>query len=256
MAKKTALIVGASGIVGRNLATHLATQVDCWSVYGLARKPAAIDGVQSISADLLRPELLRQSLATLEPTHIFLATWMRQPTEAENIRVNSAMVRNLHPFPAPRGKASVGKPPRGDGTANRPTAFRMCPASPPRSRRRCGTFAGGWRESRGNSGPAGLVLTATHNPGGRLFGERSGRCDAHAANFLERAASQEDRTTQKAGKKNPKFCLAISRFSRTHSMDSTLSSSRFERTKSGRLSARIVPTRVKPRAGRFLMFVR
>jgi nucleoside-diphosphate-sugar epimerase len=103
MAKKTALIVGASGIVGRNLATHLATQVNRWSVYGLARKPAAIDGVQSISADLLKPELLRQALATLEPTHIFLATWMRQPTEAENIRVNSAMVRNLLEALSPAG---------------------------------------------------------------------------------------------------------------------------------------------------------
>ena len=103
MAKNTALIVGASGIVGRNLAAHLASQADRWSIYGLARKPALIDGVQSISADLLQPASLRQILAPLKPTHVFLATWMRQPTEAENIRVNSAMVRNLLDAVSPAG---------------------------------------------------------------------------------------------------------------------------------------------------------
>ena len=95
MVKKTALIVGASGIVGRNLAAHLAPLADSWTVYGLARKPAAIDGVQLLSADLLNPASLKQALDTLKPTHIFLSTWMRQATEAENIRVNGTMVRSL-----------------------------------------------------------------------------------------------------------------------------------------------------------------
>jgi nucleoside-diphosphate-sugar epimerase len=31
----------------------------------------------------------------VKPTHIFFSTWLRQPSEAENIRVNSTMVRNL-----------------------------------------------------------------------------------------------------------------------------------------------------------------
>ncbi len=95
MAKKTALIVGASGIVGRSLAAHLAGQADAWEVFGLARRPAAIYGVQPLSADLLDPPSLKQALEAVMPSHIFLCTWMRQPTEAENIRVNSAMVRNL-----------------------------------------------------------------------------------------------------------------------------------------------------------------
>jgi nucleoside-diphosphate-sugar epimerase len=71
LAKKTALIVGASGIVGGNLAGHLVSQADRWSVYGLARKPAVIEGVQSISTDLLKPEMLKQALAAVKPTHIF-----------------------------------------------------------------------------------------------------------------------------------------------------------------------------------------
>jgi nucleoside-diphosphate-sugar epimerase len=94
MTQKRALVVGSTGIVGRNLATHLAGQPD-WTVYGLARKPAELPGVHAIAADLLQPEALRAALAEMRPTHVYLTTWMRQATEAENIRVNSAMVRNL-----------------------------------------------------------------------------------------------------------------------------------------------------------------
>jgi nucleoside-diphosphate-sugar epimerase len=80
--------------VGLNLATHLAAQEE-WTVYGLARKPSSLKGVLPIGADLLRPETLRDGLEGLQPTHVFITTWLRQPTEAENIKVNSAMVRNL-----------------------------------------------------------------------------------------------------------------------------------------------------------------
>jgi nucleoside-diphosphate-sugar epimerase len=94
MPKHTALVVGSTGIVGLALANHLASQSD-WAVYGLARNPSAAPGITPIAADLTNPESLHAALAGLRPTHVFLATWMRQPTEAENIRVNSAMVRNL-----------------------------------------------------------------------------------------------------------------------------------------------------------------
>jgi nucleoside-diphosphate-sugar epimerase len=89
----TALVVGASGIVGNNLASHLVRRG--WDVYGLARRPPAIDGVKPVAADLLEADSLRAAIAGLKPTHVFLATWMRQPTEADNIRVNGAMVRNV-----------------------------------------------------------------------------------------------------------------------------------------------------------------
>ena len=45
MANRTALVVGATGIVGLNLAQHLADQPD-WRVYGLARNPSAGGGVK------------------------------------------------------------------------------------------------------------------------------------------------------------------------------------------------------------------
>ena len=90
---KSALVVGASGIVGNNLARHLIHKG--WQVYGLARHPRQdLLGVQPLAADLLAPASLR-AVSQLRPTHIFLATWLRQPTEAENIKINAAMVRNL-----------------------------------------------------------------------------------------------------------------------------------------------------------------
>jgi nucleoside-diphosphate-sugar epimerase len=93
LAQKTALVVGSTGIVGLNLATHLAQQD--WAVYGLARRAASSPGIHAVAADLLDPASLSAALHDIKPTHVYITTWMRQPTEAENIRVNSAMVRNL-----------------------------------------------------------------------------------------------------------------------------------------------------------------
>lgn len=103
MAKRTALVIGASGIVGYNLATYLVTEGEDWSVYGLARRPTAIEGVHAVAADLLQPESLKMALHEVRPTHIYLCTWMRQATEAENIQVNGAMVRNLLDAVSPIG---------------------------------------------------------------------------------------------------------------------------------------------------------
>ncbi|GAA3749600.1 SDR family oxidoreductase [Terriglobus aquaticus] len=91
---RIALIAGASGIVGRNLAELLSSD-PAWRTYGLARRPVPQDGVEAVAADLLDPESLRTALAEVRPTHVFFASWLRQETEAENIRVNSGMVRNL-----------------------------------------------------------------------------------------------------------------------------------------------------------------
>ncbi len=94
MASQTALVVGATGIVGLNLAQHLANQPD-WQVYGLARNPSAGGRVKAVAADLLNLDGLSRALEGIEPTHVFLTTWLRQPTEVENIKINSTMVRNL-----------------------------------------------------------------------------------------------------------------------------------------------------------------
>lgn len=88
-----ALVVGASGIVGGAVTDLLVEQG--WTVAGLARKPQAREGVTALAADLLDPASLAQALAGQAPTHVFITTWSRQATEAENIKVNAAMVRNL-----------------------------------------------------------------------------------------------------------------------------------------------------------------
>jgi nucleoside-diphosphate-sugar epimerase len=90
---KTALVVGTTGIVGSATADLLAR--NGWTVAGLSRTAAPQPKVISISADLQDPATLRAALAAVRPTHAFIATWARQASEAENIRVNSAMVRNL-----------------------------------------------------------------------------------------------------------------------------------------------------------------
>ncbi len=99
---RTALIAGVTGIVGNNLARTLLA--DGWQVEGLARRANELpEGTRFIPADLLDPASLADALATSKPTYVFITTWLRQPTEAENIRVNSAMVRNLLAAVEPAG---------------------------------------------------------------------------------------------------------------------------------------------------------
>jgi nucleoside-diphosphate-sugar epimerase len=89
----TALVVGATGIVGSATASLLVKSG--WQVFGLARHPVSLDGVKTVRADLQDPSGLSAALSETRPSHVFICTWARQATEAENIRVNSAMVRNL-----------------------------------------------------------------------------------------------------------------------------------------------------------------
>lgn len=89
----TALVVGASGIVGS--ATAALLKAEGWTVHGLARRPVGGAGVAPIAADLQDAPGTATALAGIRPDAVFITTWLRQDSEAENIRVNSAMVRNL-----------------------------------------------------------------------------------------------------------------------------------------------------------------
>jgi nucleoside-diphosphate-sugar epimerase len=89
-----ALVVGASGITGSNLAEKLILQG--WKTYGLARNPnTEIPHLIPVAADLLNMDSLVTAFEEIAPTHVYITSWMRNETEAENIRVNSLMVRNL-----------------------------------------------------------------------------------------------------------------------------------------------------------------
>src|SRR6195952_3025826 len=101
---KTALIIGATGIVGNNLARHLLDTG--FEVFGLARNPASdIAAMRPVAANLLDPAGLATAVKDVNPSHVFFSTWSRQATEAENIRVNGAMVKNV--LDALRPKTSV-----------------------------------------------------------------------------------------------------------------------------------------------------
>jgi nucleoside-diphosphate-sugar epimerase len=92
--KKIALVVGVTGITGSSIAKSLIEKG--WKTYGLSRKPnLELKGLIPIAADLLEKESLKSTLAAIRPTHVYISTWMRKDTEAENIRVNGAMIKNL-----------------------------------------------------------------------------------------------------------------------------------------------------------------
>src|SRR4051812_20969438 len=89
----SALVVGASGVVGGATADLLLAQG--WTVHGLARRPSAIAGLHPVAVDLQDADATMAALAGVRAEAVFITTWARQDSEAENIRVNAAMVRNL-----------------------------------------------------------------------------------------------------------------------------------------------------------------
>ena len=89
-----ALIVGITGISGSNLAEHL-LGLGGWRVSGLSRTRSPIAAVNSLQRDLTNADSVKAALGDLAPTHVFVTAWARQATEAENCRVNGAIVRNV-----------------------------------------------------------------------------------------------------------------------------------------------------------------
>ena len=90
---KEALVVGITGIGGHNIAKELLSQG--WKVHGLSRKPGnEIPGVNHVHGDVLDPASVSKAIEGLPITHMFFATWQRQATEAENVKVNGAMIKN------------------------------------------------------------------------------------------------------------------------------------------------------------------
>lgn len=90
---RTALVVGVTGIAGYNTAQALVAAG--WRVVGLSRKPRyEIPGVEHVYGDVLDPESVDAAIAGMDITHLFFTTWSRQDTEADNCKVNGAMLAN------------------------------------------------------------------------------------------------------------------------------------------------------------------
>ncbi|WP_441610435.1 SDR family oxidoreductase [Dyella sp. 2RAB6] len=93
---KTALVVGARGVIGRNLLDHLRT-LDDWRAIGLSRRGGVSDQrVRHIAVDLLDAADTRAKLAPLsEVTHMFYAAYQDRPSWAELVPPNVAMLRHV-----------------------------------------------------------------------------------------------------------------------------------------------------------------
>lgn len=94
--RKVALVVGAQGIIGRHLVSHLAS-LDGWEVIGLSRRGGVDAGpVRHLAIDLLDRDAAHAQLSALSSvTHIFYAAYQERPTWAELVAPNLAMLTHV-----------------------------------------------------------------------------------------------------------------------------------------------------------------
>jgi len=104
MAKYKALVAGATGVVGRRLASYLASRPD-WEVTGLSRRAPTGAPFSSIEVDLTDARDCAAKLSDIAPaTHILYAARYQHSTGApEPIDINTAMLRNVVEAVAPAG---------------------------------------------------------------------------------------------------------------------------------------------------------
>ncbi|WP_345954299.1 SDR family oxidoreductase [Mucilaginibacter sp. PAMB04168] len=94
--QKTALVVGANGVIASNLIRHLLDLGD-WKIIGLSRRGGTnSEKLKYHSVDLLNREECQEKLIGLkEITHIFYAAFQDRPTWAELVQPNLAMLTNV-----------------------------------------------------------------------------------------------------------------------------------------------------------------
>ena len=99
---KVALVVGAQGVIGRNLVDHLAT-LDEWEIIGLSRRGGKeTSRVRHVAVDLFDADDCANRLRRLENvTHIFYAAYQERSTWAELVAPNLAMLVNVIEFVEP-----------------------------------------------------------------------------------------------------------------------------------------------------------
>jgi nucleoside-diphosphate-sugar epimerase len=92
---KTAVVVGALGVIGRYIVDHLLHLRD-WRVVGLSRrKPDFANGADYISVDLLDRGAAESRLSQLtDVTHVFYCAFQARPKWAEHNAPNVAMLVN------------------------------------------------------------------------------------------------------------------------------------------------------------------
>src|SRR5215213_2073867 len=95
MARKTVVVVGSLGVIGRNLVHHLEPQ-DEWDIVGLSRRtPDFPTRMRAIAVDLVDPADCGAKLGDLTgATHVFYCAFQPRPTWAEHNAPNLAMLAN------------------------------------------------------------------------------------------------------------------------------------------------------------------
>ena len=103
---RTAVVVGATGIVGRAIAAKLA-ELGGWRVLGVTRSGGTVPGVDdALAVDLSDPEEARRRLAPAAgATHLFFAAYLPQGNWAAEVAPNRALLVN-----AVEGLEAVGAP--------------------------------------------------------------------------------------------------------------------------------------------------
>ncbi|HWV55406.1 MAG TPA: SDR family oxidoreductase [Pseudorhodoplanes sp.] len=96
MERNRALVLGATGVVGRNLLQHLMTLGD-WDVIAASRRRPDIEGAyRHLPVDLLDKRQTRAVLGDkLDLTHVFYSAYVERPTHAEMVAPNMAMLENV-----------------------------------------------------------------------------------------------------------------------------------------------------------------
>jgi nucleoside-diphosphate-sugar epimerase len=96
MTKRKALIVGATGVVGRNLLKHLLACGD-WEIVSLSRrKPDVAGNYEHICVDLMDAARCKAQLSHLtDVTHVFFAAVVANLEPAVLVSKNMMMLRNL-----------------------------------------------------------------------------------------------------------------------------------------------------------------
>ena len=96
MTKKTALVVGARGVIGGNLIEHLQRSGE-WTIIGLSRRGGTdTTSVSHIAVDLLDRAATMTALAGLTGvTHIFYAAYQDRASWAQLVAPNVAMLTNV-----------------------------------------------------------------------------------------------------------------------------------------------------------------
>jgi nucleoside-diphosphate-sugar epimerase len=93
--RKTALVIGATGIIGRAIAEELAG-TEHWNVVAVSQSGAPVPGAQaSISADLLnRQSALERLAGAKDATHMFYAAYAPRASFVEEVEPNLALLIN------------------------------------------------------------------------------------------------------------------------------------------------------------------